>query len=63
MRKEVIVDLGNAILTAKERRDFSKNHPGIRLSFMLRFPNLPLIVAIVALAISVLAPIVKLYYS
>ena len=50
-RKEIIVDLGNKTLTAKERREFSKNNPGMRLSFMLRFPNFPLIISLISLLI------------
>ena len=63
MRKEVIVDLGDKILTAKERREFARNNPGMRLSFMLRFPSSPLIISIISLVISGLALIVKLCYS
>lgn len=51
MKKTVITDLGNNYLTAKERREFSKTHPGMRLSFMLRFPNFPLWFSIISLLI------------
>ena len=56
-RKEIIVDLGNKTLTAKERREFSKNNPGMRLSFMLRFPNFPLIISLISLLIVLIKPI------
>ena len=49
MKKEVIVDLGNTILTAKERRNFAKNNPGMRLCFRLRYPDFPLIISIISL--------------
>ena len=57
MRKEIIVDLGNRTLTAKERREFSKNNPGKRLCFMLRFPNFPLVISIISLLIVLIKPI------
>ena len=54
MRKQVIVSVDKP-LTAKERRDFSKNHPGYRLSFMLRYPYLPSrILSIAAIVISII---------
>ena len=40
MKKTVIVHVSKP-LTKKERRMFSKEHPGMRLCFRLRFPNAP----------------------
>lgn len=51
MRKEVIVSVKRE-LTKKERRSFSKDHPGKRLCFRLRYPNFPLVLSIITLLIS-----------
>lgn len=51
MRKEVIVSVKRE-LTKKERQSFAKDHPGKRLCFRLRYPNLPLVFSIIALLIS-----------
>lgn len=36
-------------LSKEERKNFSKNNPGKRLAFHLRFPNFPIYVSVVAL--------------
>lgn len=38
MKKTVIVSVDKP-LSAEERRDFSKTHPGYRLCFTLRYPR------------------------
>lgn len=47
-------------LTTKARKDFKKNHPGYRLCFSLRYPNFPLVISSIALAVSVIMLIVKI---
>lgn len=37
MRRQVIVSVDKP-LTAKERKEFKKTHPGYRLCFTLRYP-------------------------
>ena len=36
--KKTVIEYVERPLTRKERRTFSKEHPGMRLSFWLRFP-------------------------
>jgi len=48
MKKQVIEYVGRP-LTKRERRMFSKEHPGMRLSFWLRFPHFPLVMDAVQL--------------
>ena len=38
MRRQVIVSVDKP-LTAKERKEFKKTHPGYRLCFTLRYPR------------------------
>ena len=52
MKKEVIVTTERE-LTGEERRAFSKDHPGYKLCFRLRYPNFPLVISIIALLISI----------
>lgn len=52
MKKEVIVTTERE-LTGEERRSFSKDHPGYKLCFRLRYPNFPLVISIIALLISI----------
>ena len=40
-------------LTRKERREFKKDHPGYRLAFPARFPNISIYISLVALIISI----------
>ena len=49
MKKQVI-EYVERPLTKEERRMFSKEHPGMRLSFQLRFPYFPLVMDVVQLA-------------
>lgn len=58
-RLEVIV-YTDEYLTRKERKEFRKTHPGKRLSFFLRYPNFPIFVSAVSLAVSIMALIVKI---
>lgn len=51
-KKEVIVCADG--LTKEQRMNFSKEHPGQRLSFMLRFPNAPLVISIIVLFVEIL---------
>ena len=46
-------------LTKEERRNFKKDHPGLRLSIWLRYPNLPLIISIIALLVAIAKPILE----
>lgn len=50
LKKEVIVWLSKP-LTKKERRSFEKDHPGYKLSFMLRYPKTPLIISLISLTV------------
>lgn len=62
MRKEIIVWIDH-VLTPEERRNFSKNYPGKRLCFRLRYPYAPLIISCIALcesAASLIISVVKL---
>lgn len=52
VEREVIVTT-KGDLTKEERRSFAKDHPGYRLCFRLRYPNLPLVISIIALLISI----------
>lgn len=47
MKKEVIVWTEKQ-LTKEQRKNYAKEHPGERLSFMLRFPNTPLWMSILS---------------
>ena len=58
-KREVIV-YTDEYLTRKERKEFRKTHPGKRLSFFLRYPNFPIFVSAVSLAVSIMALIVKI---
>lgn len=53
MKKKVIVITGHE-LTPEERKNYSKDHPGNRLCFRLRFPNFPLCVQSIVLAIEII---------
>jgi hypothetical protein len=58
MKKNVIVITGHE-LTPEERKNYSKDHPGSRLCFRLRFPNFPLYVQSIVLAIEIILIIQK----
>ena len=49
MKKREVIVSTEKTLTAKERRNYKKEHPGERLCFRLRYPNFPLIVSIISL--------------
>lgn len=51
MKKNVIVITGHE-LTPEERKNYSKDHPGSRLCFRLRFPNFPLYVQSIVLVMT-----------
>ena len=65
-KKNVIVSVGRK-LTKKERQSFSKDYPGYRLCFRLRYPNLPFVISIVnsaiAIIIGIIALIIRFTYS
>ena len=48
------------VLTARDRKEFKKTHPGYRLCFSLRYPNFHLYLSVVALAVSIIALIMKI---
>ena len=58
MKKNVIVITGHE-LTPEERKNYSKDHPGSRLCFRLRFPNFPLYVQSIVLVIEIILIIQK----
>lgn len=58
MKKNVIVITGHE-LTPEERKNYSKDHPGSRLCFRLRFPNFPLYVQSIVLLIEIILIIQK----
>lgn len=53
MKKNVIVITGHE-LTKEERKNYSKDRPGSRLCFRLRFPNFPLYVQSIVLVIGII---------
>ena len=53
MKKNVIVITGHE-LTKEERKNYSKDQPGSRLCFRLRFPNFPLYVQSIVLVIGII---------
>ena len=59
MKKTVIVWMERP-LTKKERRMFSKEHQGLRLSFRLRFPNAPKAIVAVGFVLAFFIRIWKL---
>ena len=38
-------------LSKEERRSFRKDHPGYRLCFRQRYPNFPLVIAVISLVL------------
>lgn len=62
MKRQVIVDILDGELTKEERRNFKKENPGYRLCFRLRFPDFPLYVSCVAIAIFVLNIVINVIY-
>ena len=40
-------------LTRKERREYKKDHPGYRLAFPVRFPNISIYISLAAIIISI----------
>lgn len=58
MKKTKIVYLPYP-LSDDERRNFERDHPGYKLSFLLRHPRFPLILSIISLIIATLAPIIR----
>ena len=61
-KREVIVSTEKP-LTAKERRNYKKEHPGERLSFFLRFPNFPLIVSATSFLLVVVKWIIDIIFK
>lgn len=58
MKKNVIV-ITDHELTPEERKNYSKDHPGSRLCFRLRFPNFPLYVQSIVLVIGIIGLVVE----
>lgn len=58
MKREVIV-YTDEVLTAKDRKEYKKTHPGKRLCFTLRHPNFPLVMSVIAMVFSVIMFVVK----
>lgn len=56
-RKRVHVSWEDKPLSRKERRNFSKTHPGERLSFQLRFPYFPEVIAITSIVLVLIEPL------
>ena len=56
----VALDPGTAPLTKEERKNYKKNHPGERLCFRLRYPNFPIVIHSINVAISLTAIIIAL---
>lgn len=54
MTKKVKIVATSKALTKEERRIFSKDNPGYKLSLELRYPNFPLAFSCVSLAISII---------
>ena len=48
-------------LTKEQRRNFKKEHPGKRLSFMMRFPDAPLWIAGAGCALGTISVLVALW--
>lgn len=48
------------VLSARDRREFKKRHPGYRLSFGLRYPNFPLVISAIAASASVVSLVLKI---
>lgn len=46
-------------LTREQRRNFKRDHPGYKLPFTQRFPNLPTWIAVIALIASLAAPLLR----
>lgn len=58
-KKKVIVWVDHE-LTKEERKNFSKNYPGERLCFRLRYPYFPLYLSMIAVLINFLNVVVPL---
>ena len=56
MRRETVISVEKP-LTALQRKNFKKEHPGYRLCLRLRYPNAPLIISIIVLLLVVAEPI------
>ena len=50
MKRTVIVSVPYD-LSKEERRSFHKDHPGYRLCFRQRYPNFPLVIAVISLVL------------
>ena len=62
MKKTVIVSVDKP-LSAEERRDFSKTHPGYRLCFTLRYPRAPFIISTIISLIAIIVSSIKLFLA
>lgn len=56
IKREVIVAVDKA-LTARERKNFAKEHPGYRLCFRLRHPHFPEFILTVSALLLLLKPV------
>lgn len=59
-RKRKIIYIGDQVLTREERKNFSKDYPGERLCFRLRFPNFPIYFSIISTGCCIAMIAVKL---
>ena len=60
MEKREVIVYTDEVLTAKDRKEYKKTHPGKRLCFSLRYPDFYYWLSWVALAISIISLIVKI---
>lgn len=51
MKRREIIIWTEKELNRLERRNYKKEHPGKRLCFRLRFPNVPFIISVISLAL------------
>ena len=52
MGEKLIPVYPNRRLSPKERRDYKKDHPGYRLAFPARYPNVSIYISLLAIIIS-----------
>ena len=60
MKKETIV-WASRRMNKNEINNFEKEHPGMRLSVFLRFPNAQRLLAVVSLVLSTIAILLRLF--
>lgn len=64
MKKRKVVIYTDEVLTARDRKEYKKTHPGYRLCFTLRYPNarywLPCLPSILMSIVAIVISIVQL---